>query len=247
MRWKAQEHGSLVWWHGWAASKGGPETEPCKELKPAPKWPEESSADRTLTSVHHRICTLTMPSYKLLAHCSFPLFARVSLQSASMQAALTSSPCCRREQGLQGVAHRVIYHYEDFLFPKVRADFKLGTDSLQSKKQNQQQNFSCIYIKMQNTHYLWVSCWISLSFSVKFCCVASSNLIMHSLIDIYVYIPTVHISWYTYTSFSIYFTYALFLRSNVNFRRSQLCFHIHFHGFLPVFSNSLQMRSTYAN
>lgn len=99
MRWKAQERGSLVWRHGWAGSKGGPETVSCKELKPAPKWPEESSADRTLTSIHHKIRTLTMPSYKLQAHCSFLLFALVSLQSASMQAALTSSPCCRREQG----------------------------------------------------------------------------------------------------------------------------------------------------
>lgn len=87
-------------------------------LKQALKWPEESSADRiAMTTVYHKSFFLPKPSHgaELQTQCSIQVLARSSQPaSASAEAVLMSSLCCRREQDFQVVSHRIINHYEDF-------------------------------------------------------------------------------------------------------------------------------------
>lgn len=87
-------------------------------LKQALKWPEESSADRTaMTSVYHKSWILRKTSYgtELKIQCSIQVLAwSPQPASASLEAVLMSSPCCRREKDFQVVSHTIINHYEDF-------------------------------------------------------------------------------------------------------------------------------------
>lgn len=87
-------------------------------LKQALKWPEESSADRfAMTTVYHKSFFFPKPlrGAELQTQCSIQVLAQSSQPaSASAEAVLMSSPCCRREQDFQVVSHRIINHYEDF-------------------------------------------------------------------------------------------------------------------------------------